>query len=266
MPRIKVTDIEMNYVCLGEGDPVVLVTGYGADLFQWALQAPELSQKYTVYMIDNRGVGLTDKPDGPYTVKMMADDVAGFFDAVGIEKAHLVGHSMGGMISQRFALDYPEKLKSLTLASTTCRVPQGAELMLMLWTDILEKLGNEAFVNNVIGWCFTFDYVDKEYDSLMMMKQAMLEHLDEMPLLPGPFRSQCGAVTGFDVSEEIKNINVPTMVLVGKNDILTPPAFSEEIAGRIPGSFLNIIERGHAYNQEVPVAFNQALMEFFGKN
>ena len=87
MPRVKVSDIEMNYECLGEGDPVVLVTGYGADLFQWALQAPELSQKYTVYMIDNRGVGLTDKPDGPYTVKMMADDVAGFFDAAGIEKA-----------------------------------------------------------------------------------------------------------------------------------------------------------------------------------
>ena len=87
MPRIKVSDIEMNYECMGEGDPVVLVTGYGADLFQWALQAPELSQKYKVYMIDNRGVGSTDKPDGPYTIKMMADDVAGFFDAVGIEKS-----------------------------------------------------------------------------------------------------------------------------------------------------------------------------------
>jgi pimeloyl-ACP methyl ester carboxylesterase len=99
-----------------------------------------------------------------------------------------------------------------------------------------------------------------------MMKQAMLEHLNEMPLLPGPFRSQCGAVTGFDVSDEIKSINVPTMVLVGKNDILTPPAFSEEIAGKIPGSFLNIIEGGHAYNQEAPAAFNRALMEFFGRN
>ena len=266
MPKVKVSDIEMYYECVGDGDPVVLVTGYGADLFQWALQAPELSQRYTVYMIDNRGVGLTDKPDGPYTIKMMADDVAGFFDTVDIDKAHLVGHSMGGMISQRFALDYPEKLRSLTLASTTCRVPNGADLMLTLWTDILEKLGNEAFVNNVIAWCFTFDFVDTQFESIMMMRQMMLEHLEERPLLPGPFRSQCAAASSFDVADEIANITVPTMVLVGKDDILTPQKFSEEIAGRIPGSFLNIIEGGHAYNQEVPSAFNQALLDFFEKH
>ena len=144
MPKVKVGDIEMNYECQGEGEPVVLVTGFGADLFAWALQVPELSQNYQVYTIDNRGVGDTDKPAGPYTIKMMADDTAGFFDAVGIENAHLVGHSMGGMISQRFALDYPEKLRSLTLAATFCRPPRGADMMLYLWTDILDKLGNEA--------------------------------------------------------------------------------------------------------------------------
>lgn len=263
MPKVKVSDIEMYYESMGEGDPVVLVTGYGADLFQWALQAPELAQSYSVYMIDNRGVGLTDKPDGPYTIKMMADDVAGFFDAAGIDKAHLVGHSMGGMIAQQFALDHPDRLRSLTLASTTCRVPKGAEILLMLWTDILEKLGNEAFVNNVIAWCFTFEFVENQFDSLMMMREMMLEHFKERPLLPGSFRSQCAAATTFDLADQIKNISVPTMVLVGKNDILTPPSFSEEIAKRIPGSFLNVIEGGHAYNQEVPSAFNRALLEFF---
>jgi len=266
MPKVKVSDIEMYYECAGEGVPVVLVTGYGADLFAWALQVPELSQNHSVYTVDNRGVGSTDKPDGPYTIKMMADDLAGLFKAADIEKAHLVGHSMGGMISQQFALDHPELLRSLTLASTTCRVPRGADLMLLLWTDILEKLGNEAFVNNVIGWCFTFDYVEKQYDALMMMRQMMLNHLDDQPLLPGPFRSQCAAATSFDLADRIGNIKVPTMVLVGKEDILTPPKFSEEIANRIPGAFLNIIEGGHAYNQEVPSAFNDALLKFFEKH
>ena len=263
MPKVKVSDIEMYYESLGEGDPVMLVTGYGADLFAWALQAPELSQAYTVHMIDNRGVGDTDKPDGPYTIKTMADDVAGFFDAVGIEKAHLVGHSMGGMIAQRFALDYPEKLRSLTLASTSCRPPKGSELMLYLWTDILEKLGNEAFINNIIAWCFTFDFIDTQYDALMMMKQMMLDHFNDKPLLPEPFRAQTAAITSFDVADEIENIKTPTMVLVGKDDILTPPKFSEEIANRIPGSTLKTIAGGHAYNQEMPSAFNQALLEFF---
>ena len=266
MPKVKVSDIEMYYESVGEGDPVVLITGYGADLFQWALQAAELAQSYTCYMIDNRGVGQTDKPEGPYSIKMMADDVAGFFNAVGIEKAHLVGHSMGGMISQQFALDHPEKLRSLTLASTTCRVPKGADLLLSLWTDILEKLGNEALVNNIIAWCFTHDYVENQYESLMMMREMMLDHMKESPLLPEAFRSQCAAATTFDLAEQIKNISIPTMVLVGKNDILTPPRFSEEIAERIPGSYLNIIEGGHAYNQEAPAAFNSALLDFFKKH
>lgn len=266
MPKVRVSDIEMYYECVGEGDPVVLVTGFGADLFAWALQAPELSQNHTVYMIDNRGVGDTDKPDGAYTIKMMADDTAGFFDAVGIEKAHLVGHSMGGMIAQRFALDYPEKLRSLTLAATSCRPPRGTELILYLWADILEKLGNEAFVNNIIGWCFTFDYIDSQYEALMAMRQMMLAHFEEKPLLPEPFRNQAAGIVEFDVADEIKNIGVPTMALVGKDDILTPPKFSEEISSRIPGSTLKTIAGGHAYNQEAPSEFNRALLEFFEKH
>ncbi|UCD56641.1 MAG: alpha/beta fold hydrolase [Candidatus Hydrogenedentota bacterium] len=263
MPKLKVSDIEMYYESMGEGVPVVLVTGYGMDLFAWTLQAPALSQDYRVYMNDNRGVGLTDKPDGPYTIKMMADDLAGLFKAADIDRAHLVGHSMGGMIAQQLALDRPDLLRSLTLASTTCRVPRGAELLLMQWTDILEKLGNEGFVNNILAWGFTFEFVDTQYESLMMFRQMMLDHFNERPIPPHSFRSQCAAATTFNLSDDIKNIRVPTMVLVGRGDILTPPRFSEEITERIPGSFLKIIDGGHAFNNEVPAAFNQALLEFF---
>lgn len=263
MPKLKVSDIEMYYECLGEGEPVVLVTGYGADLFAWALQAPVLSENYKVYMVDNRGVGDTDKPAGPYSIPMMADDLAGFFRAAGIEKAHLVGHSMGGMIVQQFALDHPDLLRSLTLASTTCRPPRGSELMLSLWADILEKLGDEAFVNNIIGWCFTFDFIDAQYDALLMLRQMSLDHLKEKPVLPDCLRSQCAAVVDFNVADEIGRIRVPTMVLVGEKDILTPPVFSREIAGRIPQSRLKLIEGGHAFNNQAPGAFNQALVDFF---
>ncbi|MBI5115342.1 alpha/beta fold hydrolase [Candidatus Poribacteria bacterium] len=266
MPKVKVSDIEMYYECMGEGAPVVLVTGYGMDHFAWAMQTPAIAENHKVYMVDNRGVGQTDKPKGPYTIKMMADDLAGFFKALGIEKAHLVGHSMGGMISQQFALDHPAMLRSLTLAATACRIPQGAHILLGLWTDILEKLGNEGFVNNVIGWCFTFDFIDKQYEMLMTLRQMSLDHLSDVPLLVAPFRAQCAAITAFNVADKIRGIKTPTMVLVGKGDILTPPGFSEDIAARIPGSFLNVIEGGHGFNSEVPMAFNHALLEFFEKH
>jgi pimeloyl-ACP methyl ester carboxylesterase len=263
MPKIKTSGIEMYYESAGEGEPVVLVTGYGADSFAWALQTPVLSENYKVYIVDNRGVGDTDKPAGPYTIKMMANDLAGFFRNAGIEKAHLVGHSMGGMIAQQFALSYPRMLRSLTLASTTCRPPRGSELMLRLWADILEKVGNEAFVNNIIGWCFTFDFIDSQYDALMMLRQMSLDHLKDKPLLPDCLRSQCAAIVNFDVSEQIQQIKIPTMVLVGEKDILTPPDFSKAIAERMPRSRLQIIEGGHAFNSQVPAAFNQALLDFF---
>jgi 3-oxoadipate enol-lactonase len=266
MPKVKVSDIEMYYESIGEGEPVVLVTGYGADLFAWALQAPVLSQNYAVYMVDNRGVGDTDKPAGPYSIRMMANDLAGFFSKMNIEKAHLVGHSMGGMICQQFALDHPEHLQSLTLASTTCRVPRGSELMLLLWADILEKLGNEAYINNIIGWCFTFDFIDSQYEALLMLREMSVNHLVEKPLLPDCLRSQCTAVSEFDVSEHIGRIQAPTMVLVGEGDILTPPGFSRDIAGRIPDAFLNFVEGGHAFHTQAPTTFNQALIDFFRKH
>lgn len=266
MPKVKVSDIEMYYECMGEGDPVVLVTGYGADLFQWAMQLPALSENHKVYTLDNRGVGSSDKPSGPYSIKMMADDLAGFFKAMNIEDAHLVGHSMGGMISQQFALDHPDLLRSLTLASTTCKIPRGADLMLLLWADILEKLGNESFVNNILGWCFTFDFVESHYDTLLALRQMALDHLEEKPLFPDCLRSQCAAVMGFDVADKIHHIELPTMVLVGRGDILTPLTLSEKMAERIPDSFLKIIDGGHAFHNQVPEAFNQALLDFFQKH
>ncbi|RJP21669.1 MAG: alpha/beta fold hydrolase [Candidatus Abyssobacteria bacterium SURF_5] len=266
MPKVKVSDIEMYYETLGPGDPVVLVTGYGADLVQWALQTPVLSQNYLVYALDNRGVGSTDKPAGPYSIKMMADDLFGFFQAMEIRQAHLVGHSMGGMIAQQFALDHPELLRSLTLASTTCSPPRGSDLMLLLWADILEKLGTESFVNNIIGWCFTFDFISEQYDMLMGLRQMFIDHLAEKPLLPRCLRSQCAAITGFNVSGRIAGIRVPTMVLVGDGDILTPVAFSKDIAGRISGASLKVIEGGHAFHNQAPDAFNQALLDFFAKH
>lgn len=266
MPKVKVSDIEMYYESAGDGEPVVLVTGYGADLFAWALQTPVLSQDYAVYTVDNRGAGSTDKPAGPYSIKMMADDLDGFFREMKLKKAHLVGHSMGGMIAQQFALDYPERLCSLTLASTSCRIPNGADLMLLLWADILEKLGNESFVNNIIGWCFTLDFIDKQFETMLMLRQMSLDHLAEKPLAPDSLRSQCAAITKFDVSQRIGQIRIPTMVLVGEQDILTPPEFSKDIATRIPGSFLNVIEGGHAFNNQFPAQFNQALIDFFRKH
>ena len=113
MPTVRVGDINMYYEIHGKGEPLLLIMGLGSDLTSWIFQIPEFSKKYRVIAFDNRGVGRSDAPDVPYSTAMMADDTTGLLDALGIERAHILGLSMGGFIAQELALKYPQRVKSL---------------------------------------------------------------------------------------------------------------------------------------------------------
>ncbi len=120
MPTAKVGDINIYYESHGDGEALLLIMGYGQYSAHWATLIPPLSQEYRVISFDNRGTGRSDKPDIPYTMKMMADDAKGLLDAIGIDSAHVFGISMGGMIAQELALNYPDKVISLILGCTLC--------------------------------------------------------------------------------------------------------------------------------------------------
>ena len=120
MPTVKVNDINIYYETHGEGEALVLIMGYGGNSSGWFRQIPGLSQEYGVVAFDNRGTGQSDKPDIPYTMEMMAGDIAGLLEAIGIGAAHIYGVSMGGMLAQEFALRYPGMVISLILGCTTC--------------------------------------------------------------------------------------------------------------------------------------------------
>jgi 3-oxoadipate enol-lactonase len=119
MPSIRANEIEMYYEIHGEGEPLVLIAGLNSDHTLFRGIIPRLAEKYQVVAFDNRGVGLTNKPDIPYTIDMMADDTAGLLDALDIKQAHILGVSMGGRIAASLALRYPDRIKSLILVSTT---------------------------------------------------------------------------------------------------------------------------------------------------
>lgn len=127
MPTVRVIDINIYYEIHGQGEPLVMIAGYGDDSSIWFRQVPGLSKEYEVIIFDNRGTGRSSKPDALYTIRMMADDLAGLMDAIGIQVAHIYGHSTGGMIAQEFALCYPKKVKTLILA---CTVAPGAPVVL----------------------------------------------------------------------------------------------------------------------------------------
>lgn len=124
MPRVRVGDIEMFYVEAGIGDPLVLIMGYTGDHLAWGFQMPVFAAHHRVIAFDNRGAGQTDQPDHPYTTRQMAADTVGLMDALGVERAHVLGVSMGGMISQEIALNHPDRVQTLQLHCTYAR-PDG---------------------------------------------------------------------------------------------------------------------------------------------
>ena len=120
MPRVLASDIEIHYEEYGAGEPLLLIAGLGANVCDWAPQIPTLTQHYRVIAFDNRGAGRSDKPDGTYTISQLASDTAGLMNALGIDSAHVLGHSMGGFVAQELALSHPQRLRSLVLSAATC--------------------------------------------------------------------------------------------------------------------------------------------------
>ena len=144
MPKVRVGDIEMYYAEAGSGEPLLLIMGFGGDHLAWAFQVPTLAQRHRVIAFDNRGAGQTDAPDHPYTTRMMADDACGLLDALNIDRAHVIGVSMGGMIAQELALNHPDRLRSLHLGCSLARPDAYMQALIGAWREIRTRLDREA--------------------------------------------------------------------------------------------------------------------------
>ena len=144
MARMRVSDIDVHCEDEGEGTPVVLVHGLGNDLHLWDGICGALVQHHRVIRYDVRGFGASDKPPGPYTMPQFAADLGGILDGLGIESAHVMGLSMGGVIAQRFALDFPGRARSLVLVSTSSEVGERARAAWLRLADIIEARGFDA--------------------------------------------------------------------------------------------------------------------------
>jgi len=267
MPKVKVSDVSLNYETMGEGPPVLLVTGLGADSMAWAMNVPGLMGSHQVITVDNRGMGQSDKPKSPYTIELMADDTIGLLRHLDLGPVHLVGQSMGGMICQQVALMAPELLRSLALVTTIARVPKAGELLTALWCRNLTELDIEAFTDFVIIFTMGAEYIENNYEGVLAFRQMMIDYWKMNPVDPVAFRRQTEASLGHDVLDRLGEISTPTLVVAGEVDILTPPRFSDEIAAKIPGAEYTIMKgAAHGLNVEQPGQFNQLLLEWFAKN
>jgi pimeloyl-ACP methyl ester carboxylesterase len=255
----------MHYEEQGEGDPVILIHGLTMDHVGWSFQFQAFSAQHRVIVFDNRGVGRTDSPEEPFTTKTMADDVAGLMDVLGIQKAHLVGLSLGGMVAQQFALSHPERLDRLVLAATAAHpsggAPRSAHIVENLLTMSTEGVGLEERTRMFMTWAFTAEFFeDPKQAQLMVNLVTSAPHPQSSEGLAG----QIAAVKEHDTREQLAGIKAPTLVLVGEEDLLLPVRLSRELAESIQGARLLVVEgAGHLFCIEHPGEFNRAVLKFF---
>jgi len=238
--------------------PVVTLShSLAASLEMWEPQLAALTQMYRVLRYDTRGHGGSEVPPGPYTLEMLADDVVGLLEGLGIERTHFIGLSMGGMIGQALALRHPETLYSLVLADTSSRMPPESG---PIWDERVataEREGMAALVEGTIARWFTRPFVER-----------CPEIVDGVRLLirstaPQGFSSCSQAIRCLDYAARLHEIRIPTLVIVGEEDMGTPVAASELMHEAIAGSKLVVIpSAAHLSNIEQAEKFNEAVRSF----
>jgi 3-oxoadipate enol-lactonase len=242
-----------------EGEPLLLIQGLGADSRGWVRQRRALASRYRCIAFDNRGVGRSDRPEGPYDLEVMGGDAVTVLDALSVPDAHVMGASMGGVLAQILAVRHPERVRSLVLACTGCRHLTWRRELLQEWADAATERGMKALV-------------DEAARSLVAPRSRfrfwpVVSFLGPLALnVPAAsFAAQVAAILSLDdsVRFELGNVAVPTLVMVGSQDILTPVGDSEELVAAIPGARLVVVRGGaHGFMVEQAGAFNRAVLEF----
>jgi pimeloyl-ACP methyl ester carboxylesterase len=265
MPTVKANDINIYYEIHGDGEPLLMIQGYSFYSGHWMTLVPELSKKYRAIIFDNRGTGRSDKPEAPYTIKMMAADARGLLDAIGIDKANVFGVSMGGMIAQEFVLNYPDKVINLILGYTTCGgkqsvIPTG-EALAFLYNPELMKLPVEERARQTAPWLWTKEFIDKNPEAV----DTLVSFTAKYPTPPHGFTNQGQAMASHDACDRLPQIKAPTLVIAGDADRIIPPENSKIIASRIPGAELVMVKNaGHGFTQ-LPEA-EKAILDFLKRH
>jgi 3-oxoadipate enol-lactonase len=260
--KITANGIGMNYTLEGPAQAPMLTLSHSlaADLTMWDPQMAVLTAKYRVLSYDTRGHGKTDAPAGGYTLDQLADDALALLDALGIQKTHWMGLSMGGMIGQTLALKAPERLSSLILCDTSSRIPPDAK---PLWDDRIrtaETQGMKPLVDGTVARWFTEPFRKQGGPELKRI-EALIAGTN-----PRGYAGCCHAIAGLNLTDRIGAIKLPTLIVVGEEDQGTPVAASRTINEQIKGSELAILKSAsHLSNVEQPAAFTKAVTDFLAK-
>jgi pimeloyl-ACP methyl ester carboxylesterase len=254
-------DVRLAYEVRGSGDPLLMIHGLGYDRFGWGPLPDLLAHDFAVVLLDNRGVGASDAPEGPYSVQQLAEDAIAVLDAEGIERTHLFGVSLGGYIAQELALTQAHRLNKLVLASTapggpsSHAMPQRGLEAFGRFPTLEREAGLRLMVENSLG-----DRAVRDRPELV--EEVFAYRLSNAPTLAG-WQAQAYAGATFDAFDRIPDIDLPTLILQGTGDNVVDPRNADLLGERIPGARVEFFpDRGHLLVWEEGAAIAETVKEF----
>lgn len=262
MPHQTVNGIQIYYEEQGKGDPLLLINGLAFPMDLWFAQIEELSKDFRVIALDNRGIGRTDKPDEEYTIPLMASDAAGLLRALGIDKAHVAGLSMGGFIAQEIALSYPDMVCRLILIATGMGGTRSLELGRPFWEKTaaaIQGLPPEQVYRIDLTLMTAPGFAEKNPE---LTDQAVRLRMKNPQPLHG-FIRQFAAAHVFDINDRAQNMTQPTLIILGRDDPIFPIPLAEDYQKILPKAKMIIYENcGHAVLLEKAEQLSCDMREF----
>lgn len=256
MPFVTVDGVRLHYTSEGSGSDLVLIHGLGGDLTVWDHEAAVFSRYHRVLRIDVRGFGMSDKPPGSYSPQLFARDLCHVLDACGVQRAHVLGISMGGVIAQRFGLDFPDRVRSLVLTSTSSEVGEKATAAWQRLADRIEREGFDArSVDASRSVSPAFAVAHPEIVAALGQRTAACD--------PGGYARAARAVSAYNWTAELSRIAGPVLIFQGLDDQLTPPGGAVKMSRALPCARLLMVEQaGHNLPIEQPSVFRHAVLAF----
>jgi 3-oxoadipate enol-lactonase len=241
----------------GEGAPLLLIMGLGWTSHMWYRSRPVLAAKFRTIAFDNRGVGQSDVPPGPYPIASMASDAAAVLTAAGVESAHICGMSMGGMIAQEFALQYPQRVRSLILGCTAPGGPNAVQADREVLQLLMAPRGNpEDMAKAIYPYIYDPGTPDARKEEDLAMRRQWFPTAEA-------YLAQLQGIMAWEAYSRLPQIAAPTLVIHGETDRLIPPENGGKIAARIPNAKLEMIPHAsHIFSTDQPQASHRAMLEF----
>ncbi len=266
MPTVHANGIDVYYETQGDGEPIVLIPYLAADQACYAFQVAEYAKHFTCVTVDLRGAGLSGKPEGTYTTDLLADDVAAFMQAAGLDRAHVAGLSLGAATGMWLAAKHPARVKSLSLHSAWPSTDPFLRVVVEGWRIMAQALGSvtEMAIKGIFPWCLTPEL----YASRPEYVESLADFVRGRPMPPvDAFLRQSEAVLTHDAQKVLGSIDAPTLVTFGRHDMVTSTRFADPLTEGIADCELTVFEDcAHAPIYENVDDFNQRTLAFLERH